>query len=151
MWHLPKDAVLGQVETLYPEYRKKIKATYVPLEPCKRDCGACRRIVQCFQCDVLVSDDGHHEDTKARSVCTESLRGSSCLRDSQASSYFQLAIAFPCGEPGPNSNISILMPFGSVAFATDESSGRTRTSSTITPRSLSVATTFFRFSTCRPK
>ena len=26
------------------------------------------------------------------------------------------------------------MPFGSVAFATDESSGRTRTSSTITPR-----------------
>jgi hypothetical protein len=40
MWHLPKDAVLGQVETLYPEYRKKIKSTYVPLEQCKRDCGA---------------------------------------------------------------------------------------------------------------
>jgi len=33
-------AVVGEVETLYPEYRKKIKATYVPLEPCKRDCGA---------------------------------------------------------------------------------------------------------------
>jgi hypothetical protein len=40
LWHLPKAAVLGEVETLYPEYRKKIKATYVPLEPCKRDCGA---------------------------------------------------------------------------------------------------------------
>ena len=30
----------GDVETLYPEYRKKIKATYVPPEPCKTDCGA---------------------------------------------------------------------------------------------------------------
>jgi hypothetical protein len=40
LWHLPRAAVLGEVETLYPEYRKKIKATYVPLEPCKRDCGA---------------------------------------------------------------------------------------------------------------
>ena len=40
LFHLPKAAVLGEVETLYPEYRKKIKATYVPLDPCKRDCGA---------------------------------------------------------------------------------------------------------------
>ena len=40
LWHLPRAAVLGEVETLYPEYRKKIKATYVPLEPCKKDCGA---------------------------------------------------------------------------------------------------------------
>jgi hypothetical protein len=40
LWHLPKEAVLGEPETLYPEYRKKIRATYAPLEPCKRDCGA---------------------------------------------------------------------------------------------------------------
>jgi hypothetical protein len=40
LFHLPREAVLGEVETLYPEYRKKIKATYVPLETCKRDCGA---------------------------------------------------------------------------------------------------------------
>jgi len=40
LFHIPRDAVLGQQETLYPEYRKKIKSTYVPLEPCKRNCGA---------------------------------------------------------------------------------------------------------------
>jgi hypothetical protein len=40
LFHLPRAAVVGEVETLYPEYRKKINATYVPLEPCKRDCGA---------------------------------------------------------------------------------------------------------------
>jgi hypothetical protein len=40
LFHIPRDAVLGSAETLYPEYRKKIKATYVPLEPCTRDCGA---------------------------------------------------------------------------------------------------------------
>jgi len=40
LFHLPRAAVLGEVETLYPEYRKRIKAAYVPLEPCKRDCGA---------------------------------------------------------------------------------------------------------------
>lgn len=40
MWHLPRAAVLGETETLYPEYRRKIKATYVPLEPCRKDCGA---------------------------------------------------------------------------------------------------------------
>jgi hypothetical protein len=40
LFHLPKDAVLGETETLYPDYRKKIKATYVPLAPCKSDCGA---------------------------------------------------------------------------------------------------------------
>ena len=32
--------VLGKVETLYPEYRKTIKATYVAPEPCKTNCGA---------------------------------------------------------------------------------------------------------------
>ena len=40
LFHLPKDAVLGRVETLYPEYRKTIKATYVAPEPCKTNCGA---------------------------------------------------------------------------------------------------------------
>lgn len=40
LFHLPKEAVLGEAETLYPEYRKKIRATYVPLEPCKTGCGA---------------------------------------------------------------------------------------------------------------
>ena len=40
LYHLPREAVLGRVETLYPEYRKTIKATYVRLEPCTKDCGA---------------------------------------------------------------------------------------------------------------
>jgi hypothetical protein len=40
LFHLPREAVLGRVETLYPEYRKTIKATYVPLAPCKTNCGA---------------------------------------------------------------------------------------------------------------
>jgi hypothetical protein len=40
LYHLPAAAILGEVETLYPEYRKKIKGTYTPLEPCKTDCGA---------------------------------------------------------------------------------------------------------------
>jgi hypothetical protein len=40
LFHIPREAVLGNPETLYPEYRKKIKGTYVRPEPCKRDCGA---------------------------------------------------------------------------------------------------------------
>jgi hypothetical protein len=40
LYHLPREAVLGDVETLYPEYRKKIKASYVRPETCKKDCGA---------------------------------------------------------------------------------------------------------------
>ena len=39
MWHLPREAVLGYTETLYPEYRKKIKATYTPPPPCAGNCG----------------------------------------------------------------------------------------------------------------
>ncbi len=39
-FHLPRAAVVGEPETLYPEYRKKIKTTYVRPEPCTRDCGA---------------------------------------------------------------------------------------------------------------
>jgi hypothetical protein len=30
LFHLPREAVLGVPETLYPEYRKKIRATYTP-------------------------------------------------------------------------------------------------------------------------
>ena len=40
LFHLPREAVLGQPETLYPEYRKKIKDSYVRPEPCKGNCGA---------------------------------------------------------------------------------------------------------------
>jgi hypothetical protein len=40
LFHIPREAVLGGADTLYPEYRKKIKDTYVRPEPCKRDCGA---------------------------------------------------------------------------------------------------------------
>jgi hypothetical protein len=40
LWHLPREAVLGEPETMYPEYRKKIKGSYLRLEPCKTDCGA---------------------------------------------------------------------------------------------------------------
>jgi len=37
-FNLPQDAILGSAESMYPEYRKKIKAAYVrPLE-CKRYC-----------------------------------------------------------------------------------------------------------------
>jgi hypothetical protein len=39
LYHLPLDAVLGNRETLYPEYRKKIKDTYVPPPPCTQSCG----------------------------------------------------------------------------------------------------------------
>jgi hypothetical protein len=40
LFHLPRAAVLGEVETLYPEYRKKIKAAYVRPDTCQKDCGA---------------------------------------------------------------------------------------------------------------
>lgn len=40
LFHFPREAVLGYTETLYPEYRKKIKATYVRPEPCQQNCGA---------------------------------------------------------------------------------------------------------------
>jgi hypothetical protein len=39
LYHLPAEAVLGNRETLYPEYRKKIKDTYVPPPPCTQSCG----------------------------------------------------------------------------------------------------------------
>ena len=37
---IPRDAVLGGAETMYPEYRKKLKTAYVRPEKCPRNCGA---------------------------------------------------------------------------------------------------------------
>jgi len=45
LYNLPKDAVMGHRETLYPEYRKKIKDTYVPPPPCTESCGAAGNFV----------------------------------------------------------------------------------------------------------
>jgi hypothetical protein len=38
MYHIPVEAVMGGAETMYPEYRKKLKANYVPPEKCVRYC-----------------------------------------------------------------------------------------------------------------
>jgi hypothetical protein len=43
---LPREAVLGYQETLYPEYRKKIKDSYVPPPPCTEACGAAGNFVR---------------------------------------------------------------------------------------------------------
>jgi hypothetical protein len=45
-YSLPRDAVLGYRETLYPEYRRKIKATYVPPPPCTEACGQAGNFVR---------------------------------------------------------------------------------------------------------
>jgi hypothetical protein len=45
LYHLPRQAVLGYRETLYPEYRKKIRDTYVPPPPCTESCGAAGNFV----------------------------------------------------------------------------------------------------------
>ena len=37
--HIPREAVLGEVRTLYPEYRKEIRDRYVAPPPCTRNCG----------------------------------------------------------------------------------------------------------------
>jgi hypothetical protein len=39
LFAIPREAVLGEPETLYPEYRKKIRGSYVQPEPCRRNCG----------------------------------------------------------------------------------------------------------------
>jgi hypothetical protein len=46
LYNLPREAVLGYPETLYPEYRKKIKGTYVPPPPCTADCGVAGNFVR---------------------------------------------------------------------------------------------------------
>jgi len=45
LYHLPREAVLGYPETVYPEYRKKIKDSYVPPPPCTESCGAAGNFV----------------------------------------------------------------------------------------------------------
>ena len=37
--HIPLEAVLGGPETMYPEFRKKIKDKYVMPPPCTQGCG----------------------------------------------------------------------------------------------------------------
>jgi len=39
-YNIPLDAVLGGPETMYPEYRKRLKDKYVMPPPCKEQCGA---------------------------------------------------------------------------------------------------------------
>ena len=46
LYNLPREAVLGYRQTLYPEYRKTIKDTYVPPPPCKEDCGVAGNFVR---------------------------------------------------------------------------------------------------------
>jgi hypothetical protein len=46
LFNLPRDAVLGYRDTLYPEYRKKIQNTYVPPPPCAADCGVAGNFVR---------------------------------------------------------------------------------------------------------
>jgi hypothetical protein len=45
LYHLPREAVLGYPETVYPEYRKKIKDSYVPPPPCTESCGVAGNFV----------------------------------------------------------------------------------------------------------
>ena len=46
LYNLPREAVLGYRETLYPEYRKTIKNTYVPPPSCTADCGVAGNFVR---------------------------------------------------------------------------------------------------------
>jgi hypothetical protein len=46
LYNLPREAVLGYRDTLYPEYRKTIKNTYVPPPPCAADCGVAGNFVR---------------------------------------------------------------------------------------------------------
>ncbi len=39
IYHIPVEGVLGGAETMYPEFRKKIKDKYVRPEKCVRNCG----------------------------------------------------------------------------------------------------------------
>ena len=46
LYNLPREAVLGYRDTLYPEYRKRIKDTYVPPPPCTESCGVAGNFVR---------------------------------------------------------------------------------------------------------
>jgi hypothetical protein len=39
LYHIPREAILGGARTLYPEFRKTIRDTYVRPEKCARNCG----------------------------------------------------------------------------------------------------------------
>ena len=40
IYGIPRDAILGGAETMYPEYRKKIRERFVRPEKCTQNCGA---------------------------------------------------------------------------------------------------------------
>jgi hypothetical protein len=42
LYHIPREALMGGAETMYPEYRKKIKDAFVRPEKCARNCGGPR-------------------------------------------------------------------------------------------------------------
>jgi hypothetical protein len=46
LYNLPREAVMGYTETLYPEYRKKIRATYRQPAPCTDSCGQAGNFVR---------------------------------------------------------------------------------------------------------
>jgi hypothetical protein len=46
LYNLPREAVLGYRDTLYPEYRKTIRNAYVPPPPCTADCGVAGNFVR---------------------------------------------------------------------------------------------------------
>jgi len=40
IYNIPSEAAMGGAETMYPEFRDKIKGKFTPPAPCKRNCGA---------------------------------------------------------------------------------------------------------------
>jgi hypothetical protein len=42
LYHIPREALMGGAETMYPEYRKKMKDQFVRPEKCVRNCGGPR-------------------------------------------------------------------------------------------------------------
>ena len=39
LYHIPREAILGGAETMYPDYRKRMRDRYVRPEKCARNCG----------------------------------------------------------------------------------------------------------------
>jgi hypothetical protein len=39
LYHIPRDAILGGARTIYPEFRKAVRDSYVRPEKCARNCG----------------------------------------------------------------------------------------------------------------
>ena len=53
LYNIPEETILGGAETMYPEYRKRLRDTYVPPEKCIRYCcgwenGAPTSSIQCI-------------------------------------------------------------------------------------------------------